>query len=191
MKLSKELILASGSPRRSELLTEMGCSFIVRPLDIDESFSDDMPVDQVAEFLARKKALAYPSINDNQLILAADSIVVCRDKIYGKPHDFEGAQAMLRELSGQLHYVYTGVCFRSATSIHSFTERADVQFAELTEDEINYYITQYKPYDKAGSYGIQDWLGTCKVSSLKGTFSNVKGLPTAQVYEYLKQFQIQ
>ncbi len=190
MKLNKELILASGSPRRSELLTEMGLTFEVRPLDIDESFSDDMPVEEVAECLARKKALAYPSVRENQLILAADSIVVCKNKIYGKPHNFEGAQEMLHELSGQIHYVFTGVAFRSATGIDSFTERADVQFSELNEDEINYYITNYKPYDKAGSYGIQDWLGTCKVTSLTGTFPNVKGLPTAKVYEYLKQFQV-
>lgn len=185
----KKLILSSGSPRRQELLQHSG----IIPHDkqvreIDESFSDDMDVTQVASFLAREKAMAFDDIKDNHVHMTADTVVICNGKIYGKPVDRQDAKDTLTTLSGVEHTVITGVCLRSSNETYTFDDVSRVKIAEMTQEEIEYYIDTCKPFDKAGSYGIQDWLGICKVEYIYGSYSNIMGLPMQKVYEELKEF---
>ncbi len=160
----KKLILASGSPRRKELLEHSGIiPHDKRVKEIDESFSPDMDVTQVASFLAREKAMAFDEIAEDEVYITADTIVLCDGKIFGKPTDRQDAINTLTTLSGIEHTVITGVCLRSATETYVFDDVSRVKIAKMTQEEIEYYIDTCKPYDKAGSYGIQDWLGICKV----------------------------
>ena len=184
-----QLVLGSKSPRRSQLLSEAGFKFEIRTKDTDESFSDDMPSLEVAEYLARKKANAlYATLPDNEIVITADSVVILDDKIYNKPENHMVAFNMLRQLSGREHCVATGVCLMSKHKCTSFTTLTYVVFDRLSDDEINYYITNYLPFDKAGSYGIQDWIGLCKVNAIRGSYSNVMGLPIRDVYNALLDF---
>ena len=185
----RKIILASGSPRRKLLLEEAGFYFDVKPMDIDETFDVAMPVEQVAEFLANKKADAAKSIlQDDEILLTADSVVVLQDKIYNKPIDFNDAYRILAFLSGKKHTVYTGVCIMDQQKKISFTGASQVYMRELSDGEVRWYIDQYKPYDKAGSYAVQEWVGLCKISSIEGSYANIMGLPTDLVYEALKHF---
>ncbi len=189
MNFKKKIILASKSPRRKELLTEMGLDFEIQTADVEENFPEDMPVGEVAEFLAQKKARAAKTfIKNDEIVLGADSVVILGNVIYGKPKDWDDAYRILKSLSGQIHQVVTGVCLLSNLKEISFSEVAKVYFDELTEAEIRYYIDTFKPYDKAGAYAIQEWIGLCKVVKIEGTFSNIKGLPVASVYKHLQQF---
>ena len=182
------VILASNSPRRKELLGQLGISFTTRILnDIDESFPADMPADNVAEYISKKKADAYRQcMADNELIITADTIVVSNNKILGKPVDADDAHNMLRELSGHAHQVITGVTITTTQFSKSFSSVTDVNFAELSDVEIDYYIENYKPFDKAGAYGIQEWIGCVGVSGMKGSYYNVMGLPIFRLYQELK-----
>lgn len=185
----KKLILASGSPRRQELLEHSGIiPFDKRVKEIDESFSPELDVTQVASFLAREKAMAFDEIADDEVYITADTIVLCEGKIYGKPKDKQDAIETLTTLSGTEHTVITGVCLRSATETYVFDDVSRVKIAEMTQEEIEYYIDTCKPFDKAGSYGIQDWLGICKVEYIYGSYSNIMGMPMQKVYEELKEF---
>lgn len=185
----RPLVLASKSPRRSQLLREAGFEFTVRALEVEEDYPADLPTEAVAEFLARKKARAgAPSLSEQEILLAADSIVVLDGTIYGKPPDYEAALRTLRALSGRTHIVYTGVCLLSREKEVSFTGISHVTFAPITDAEIDYYLRTFHPYDKAGAYGVQDWIGLCKVARLEGTYANVMGLPVDLVYAGLQEF---
>lgn len=185
----KKLILASGSPRRKELLEHSGIiPFDKRVKEIDESFSPEMDVTQVASFLAREKAMAFDIIAEDEVYITADTIVLCNGEIYGKPVDRQDAINTLTTLSGIEHTVITGVCLRSTTETYVFDDISRVKIAEMTQEEIEYYIDTCKPFDKAGSYGIQDWLGICKVEYIYGSYSNIMGMPMQKVYEELREF---
>lgn len=185
----RKIILASGSPRRRSLLTEAGFNFESISLDIDESFPEELALNEVAEFLANKKADAsIQYIQDQEIIITADSVVVLNDKIFNKPQDFKEAYRMLAFLSGKKHSVYTGVCLIDKSKRLSFTGTSQVYMRDLTDQEIRWYIENYKPYDKAGSYAVQEWIGLCKISSIEGSYANIMGLPTDLVYEGLKHF---
>lgn len=181
------IILASNSPRRRELLAGLGIEFEVRTLKgIDESYPSDMPVSQIAEHIATTKAQAYrPTMHPDELIITADTIVVVNDEVMGKPHDADDASRMLHKLSGRTHQVITGVCLTTIDGQRHFSVTTDVTFKQLTEEEINHYITVYRPYDKAGAYGIQEWIGYIGVTALNGSYFNVMGLPVQRIYTEL------
>ncbi len=185
----KKLILSSGSPRRKELLELSGITpYDKRVKEIDETYSPEMDVTQVASFLAREKAMAFDHIADDEVYITADTIVICNDKIYGKPKDRQDAIETLTTLSGIEHTVITGVCLRSSSETYVFDDVSRVKIAEMSQEEIEYYIDTCQPFDKAGSYGIQDWLGVCKVEYIYGSYSNIMGMPMQKVYEELKEF---
>lgn len=182
-------IVGSQSPRRQHFLQIMGFPFEVRVSDVDESFPDVMPLREIAEYLACKKAsVLQQNLNEGEVLITADSTVLCNDKIYNKPGDYEEAVQMLRELSGKKHEVVTGVWIGDIHTHESFSVVTTVEFSELSADEIHYYVTNHHPYDKAGGYGIQDWIGTTHVKSIQGSYTNVMGLPTSEVYERLKRY---
>ena len=184
------LILSSNSPRRKELLAGLDIPFEVRVIeDIDESYPDTLPTGEIAEYIAQKKAAAYEVGND-EVLITADTIVVLDDQILGKPADAEEAKQMLRSLSGKTHHVITGVCLKSRDQQHHFSVISEVTFKTLAEEEINYYVENYKPFDKAGAYGIQEWIGYIGVTGLSGSYFNVMGLPVQRIYEELKKFNI-
>lgn len=187
-----KLILASNSPRRKELLAGLGLPFEVRVLqDIDESYPDDLPVSEVALYIAGKKTDAYRTIvNDDELIITADTVVIVGDEILGKPVDEADAERMLRQLSGRIHQVTTGVCLLTASQERRFAVTTDVTFKELSDEEIRYYVTTYKPFDKAGAYGIQEWIGYVGVTCLHGSYYNVMGLPVQRIYETIRTLNI-
>ena len=184
------LILSSNSPRRKELLAGLDIPFEVRVIeDIDESYPDTLPTGEIAEYIAQKKAAAYEVGND-EVLITADTIVVLDDQILGKPADAEEAKLMLRSLSGKTHHVITGVCLKSRDQQHHFSVISEVTFKTLAEDEISYYVENYKPFDKAGAYGIQEWIGYIGVTGLSGSYFNVMGLPVQRIYEELKKFNV-
>ena len=183
------LILASKSPRRSQLLREAGFTFSVQTLDVNEDFPPEMPVEDVAAYLARRKALASAIfIEDREIILSADSVVIIDGRIYNKPADYDEAFQMIRLLSGRQHSVITGVCLLSAEQERAFSDRTEVHFDELTDEEIDYYIRTCRPFDKAGAYGVQEWIGLCKIQRIEGSYANVMGLPVHLVYKELQGF---
>ena len=186
------IVLASNSPRRRELLAGLGIEFEVRVLpDIDESYLADLPVMQIAEYIAHEKASAYLlTMKDNDLVITADTVVIIGNEVLGKPKDEEDAKRMLRLISGKTHQVVTGVCLTTTKQQRHFSVSTDVTFKNLPENEINYYITKYKPFDKAGAYGIQEWIGYVGVTSLNGSYFNVMGLPVQKLWEELKRYFI-
>jgi septum formation protein len=185
-----KIILASNSPRRKELLAGIDVDYELKMLpDIDESFPETMQVDEVAEYLAKKKATAYlPELNDDELLITADTIVLLDEMVIGKPADEDDAIRMLKLLSGRTHRVITGVCMTSKKREVSFSDTAYVTFGSLSDEEIRYYVSKYKPYDKAGSYGVQEWIGYVTVERIEGSYFNVMGFPIFKVYKELKQF---
>ena len=184
------IILASNSPRRKELLAGIDVNFGVRVIhDIDESYPASLPTKDIAEYISRKKATVYrQQMASDELIITADTIVVLDSEVMGKPHDEADASRMLHELSGRTHQVITGVTLTTTDRQQSFSVETDVTFKSLTDEEINYYIQHYKPFDKAGAYGIQEWIGHIGVTALKGSYFNVMGLPVQRIYEALRQF---
>lgn len=184
------LILASQSPRRRQLLTEAGIDFTLAPrFECNESFPADMPACEVAEYLSRLKSEAYPEeLEQNDILLTADTVVIAHGEILGKPADATEAVAMIEKLSGGEHEVATGVTLRSRSSISSFTAFSTVRFRALAREEIEYYVTTYKPMDKAGAYGIQEWIGYVGIEGIEGSFYNVMGLPVQRVYCALDEF---
>jgi septum formation protein len=188
MKLTKQLILASNSPRRKQILTDAGFDFTVSVKEIDESFSTEIPVNEVAEYLARKKAQAFHENSDNTIILTADTIVAVDNLILNKPADKNGAIEMLKKLSGRTHVVHTGVCLRMGNTENSFTDTTKVSFKSLTDNEIEYYIETCKPFDKAGAYGVQDFIGMVGIDKIEGSYFTVMGLPIHRVYKELEEY---
>lgn len=188
-KMKYNIILASNSPRRRELLAGLDVDYEVRVLkDIDETYPDSLPVADIPTYISREKAAAY-TIADNELLLTADTVVVLGNEVMGKPVDDADAKRMLRELSGKTHQVITGVCLTTQKKQHSFSVTTDVTFKELSDDEIDYYVSNYHPLDKAGAYGIQEWIGYIGVTSLQGSYFNVMGLPVQRIYEALADFE--
>ncbi|MCS6795273.1 MAG: Maf-like protein [Raineya sp.] len=184
-----EIILASGSPRRRQLLAGLDVEFEVKTKDVSEDFPAEMPAAEVPLFLARKKAEAFSSdLKANQLIIAADTIVCIEGKILNKPSNFQEAQKMLETLSGKMHEVITGVCLMSLQKMELFSDITKVFFRPLSQAEIQYYVEHYKPYDKAGSYGAQEWLGMVAIEHIEGSYFNVMGLPVHLLYEKMKNF---
>ncbi|MCB0632189.1 MAG: septum formation protein Maf, partial [Lewinella sp.] len=184
--MDREIILASKSPRRQQLLTAAGIPFRIETNEVEEDFPEDMPVEQVAAFLARKKAQAAKDfIKNREVVLAADSIVILDDQIFGKPENRDHAIEILHELSGNIHQVITGVCLLSSDKERVFSGYSKVHFAPLTLEEIEYYIDTFQPYDKAGAYAIQEWIGLCKITRIEGTYTNIMGLPMELVYQEL------
>ena len=179
------VILASGSPRRRELMQMLGVDFVVKTKPTDEIYPDGTPADQVSEYLAKLKAEAFldESLSDPRLIvISADTTVVIDNEILGKPKDRADAIAMLQKLSGKRHTVYTGVCILKEGQFHSFTAHTDVWFREMAEEEIVFYVDNYKPFDKAGAYAVQEWIGAAAISRMEGSYYNVVGLPTQMLY---------
>lgn len=184
-----KIILASNSPRRKELLSGLGIRYEVKTLPgIEESYPDTLKGEEIPVYIACEKAEAYRNaMQPDELIITADTIVWLDGVVMGKPKDEEEARIMLRSLSGKTHQVITGVCLTGAEFQKSFTTMTDVMFAELTDEEINYYIEHYKPMDKAGSYGIQEWIGFVGVEKIKGSYFNVMGLPVQRLYKELSK----
>lgn len=185
-----KLILASNSPRRRELLAGLGYPYEVRVLDgIDESYPETLKGSEVAAYISRAKAEAYRStMAEDEMVITADTIVCLDDKVLGKPADEAEAMDMLRCLSGHTHQVYTGVTLVTAKGDSTFVIRTDVTFATLTEEEIHHYVTHYRPMDKAGAYGIQEWIGYVGVERIEGSYFNVMGLPVQRLYTELKKY---
>lgn len=180
------LLLASQSPRRRQLLSEAGFQFSVRPTDADETLPPQYPSEKAAEYLAALKAEAGREwIEAGQILLAADTVVILEGVIFGKPTNYEDAFQMIQKLSGKTHEVITGVCLLSTEKKITFSESSKVTFEQLDDEEIDFYIQNYHPFDKAGSYGIQEWIGLCKIRKIEGTYANVMGLPMNRVYEAL------
>lgn len=185
---SYKIILASKSPRRRELLSNLGIDFEIVTLDTDESYPANMPVDEVAAYLALKKAEPFTAEKyPSHLIITADTIVCIENEILGKPESREHAFEMLQKLSGNDHKVITGVCLSSPNQKKCFTSTTTVHFKTLSSNEIEYYIDNYKPFDKAGAYGIQEWIGFVAVERIEGSYFNVMGLPVQKLYEELNK----
>lgn len=184
-----KLILASASPRRQQLLSDLGLEFEVRPADLEEFYPEELGMTAIPVYLARLKADALAdSLNDNEILMTADTIVWKDDKVLGKPANRDEAVSMLRSLSGSQHQVITGMHLQSTTKKLSFHAVTEVWFDELSDEEIDFYVDQYKPYDKAGAYGIQEWIGFVGVYKIEGSFYNVMGLPIHKLYQHLKEF---
>lgn len=181
MKLSNNLILASGSPRRKQLLSEAGFDFEVHTIPFEETYPVELSASQVAEFLAKEKNKVHRHVFEKEIILTADTIVILNDTILGKPESTKDAIETLKLLSGKIHLVTTGVCISDSRNTESFSITTKVKFKELTIDEIHYYVENYKPMDKAGSYAIQEWIGLVGIEWIEGSYYNVVGLPVSQV----------
>ena len=184
-----KIILASNSPRRKELLSGLGVGYEVKTLpDVDESYPDGLSGEEIAKHIARGKAEAYRSlIQADELVITADTIVWLDGTVMGKPKDEEEAKDMLMRLSGKTHQVITGVCLTTASTQKTFATVTDVTFATLTDEEVDYYVARYQPMDKAGSYGVQEWIGFVGVENLSGSYFNVMGLPIQRLYTELKK----
>ena len=193
-----QIILGSQSPRRRELLAGLDLPFTVVSIDADESYPADLQAGDIPYYISRAKARAYESqLQPDQLLITADTIVWCDNQMLGKPHSEDEAFAMLRSLSGKTHQVYTAVTFAEnekfsslegrSGGVFTLVDRTDVTFAELSDDEIRYYIDHYKPFDKAGAYGIQEWIGYIACTEMRGSYFNVMGFPVHLVYQELKK----
>lgn len=181
------IILASNSPRRRELLSGLGLQYEVRTLPgLDESYPDGLPMKEIPQYISREKAAAY-TIGADELLITADTIVWLDGEVLGKPGDEAEARRMLRKLSGKTHQVVTGVTLTTSSAQHSFASVSQVTFAHLTDAEIDHYVTCYHPLDKAGAYGIQEWIGYIGVTAIEGSYFNVMGLPVQRLYTELKR----
>lgn len=184
-----KLLLASNSPRRKELLEKLGFQFEVVSIDCEEIYPPELEVEKIAEYLSILKADSYGTLNKEEVLITADTIVALENEILGKPKDEIQAKEMLKKLSGKTHQVYTSFTVKNRAQSISKTDVASVTFENLTASEIDFYIKNYKPFDKAGSYGIQEWLGMAKIQKLEGSYYTVMGLPTHLVYSVLKEFE--
>lgn len=184
------IILASNSPRRRELLSGLDLEYEVKVLpDIEEGYPEGLSMEDIPRYIAAEKAAAYKDIiADNDLIITADTVVVLGDEVLGKPTDLDDARRMLRELSGKTHQVITGVYLMTKEKERGFSVVTDVTFKELSDEEIDYYVEKYRPLDKAGAYGIQEWIGYIGVTGLNGSYFNVMGLPVQRIYNELLLF---
>mgnify|MGYP003606257523 FL=1 len=182
-----KILLGSNSPRRKELLQSLGFDFEVVSINCNEIYPDNLEVENIASYLSELKANAFRNLEASEILLTADTVVTFENKVLGKPKNREEAVEMLSHLSGKTHQVYTGISFKTSENIITKIDVADVEFSKITDEEIDFYIKNYQPFDKAGSYGIQEWLGMSKISRIKGSFYTIMGLPTHLVYETLKE----
>lgn len=184
-----KLVLASQSPRRRELLKGLDVEFSTCSVDADESFPADLKGADAVQYICKAKANAYkPLLDNNTIAITADTVVILDDKIIGKPKSYEEAFSMIRSLSGRVHEVITAVCIFSREKESCFYSSTEVHFSEITDEEIKYYIDKYKPFDKAGSYGVQEWIGYIGIEKIVGSYFNVMGLPVKRLYDELKEF---
>ncbi|MGB3849816.1 MAG: Maf family nucleotide pyrophosphatase [Tunicatimonas sp.] len=187
--MNYKIILASGSPRRQQLMRALRIPFSVRTTFVSEDYPTDLAAEDVAEFLAGKKGKAYQgALADDELVITADTTVVLEERILNKPADATEAQAMLRSLSGRSHRVITGVGLTTAASVQTFADATTVHFRVLTDEEIDFYVENYQPYDKAGGYAIQEWIGMVAIEGIVGSYFNVVGLPVEKLYQELRRF---
>lgn len=184
---SRKLILASGSPRRQQLLKDLGLAFEIRLKEIEETYPGHLQGQQITDFLATLKANAFEVV-ENEILITSDTIVWLENKALGKPLNYEEAFVTLKEISGKTHKVITSVCLKSIEKTKVFNDTTLVTFAELSNEMIQYYIENYKPFDKAGAYGIQEWIGLVGIEKIEGSYTNVVGLPTQKFYNELLCF---
>jgi len=184
-----QLILGSNSPRRQELLKSLGFKFLLKPINADEDYPVDLVGSEIPVFLAEKKADAFPEeLKETDILITADTIVWVEGKVLNKPAKYEEAVKMLETLSGKMHEVFTGVCLKSGTKQTTFFDTTKVYFKKLKKEEIEYYVHNFNVYDKAGGYGVQDWIGYIGIDKIDGSFYNVMGLPVKELYEELIKF---
>ena len=190
MQLGYDLILASKSPRRQQLLKDLGFDFRVVTKDVDESFPSQLQAQEIPLYLCEHKANSFKEElkSDKTLVITADTIVWIENQVLNKPENFDDGVRMLQLLSGKMHEVFTGVCLKSKHKTKTFFAATKVYFKPLSVDEIHYYITNYKPYDKAGAYGAQEWMGYVGVEKIEGSYFNVMGLPVKELYDELMLF---
>ena len=182
-----KILLASQSPRRKELLSSLGFDFEVVKIDCEEILPENIKIENAAAYLSELKANAYRKLEQDEVLITADTVVAIDNQILGKPKDEADAKNMLQKLSGKTHQVYTGISIKNLKKTITQTDVADVELEELSDEEIDFYIKTYKPFDKAGSYGIQEWLGMAKIKKMNGSFYTIMGLPTHLVYKILKE----
>lgn len=182
-----KLLLASQSPRRKELLSGLGFEFEVVKIDCEEIVPEHITAGESASYLSELKSKAFRELKEGEVLLTADTVVAIDNRFLGKPKDEDDARNILKLLSGKTHQVFTGITVKTSEKTITQTDMADVEFSTITDDEIEYYIRHYRPFDKAGSYGIQEWLGMAKINKINGSFYTIMGLPTHLVYEILKE----
>jgi septum formation protein len=188
MNFNRPLILASSSPRRQYLMKEAGFSFRSQSPNIDESFPANLNIQEVPKYLARRKAMVFKDQITNEIVISSDTVVILKDEILNKPLNRKEAIDMLRKLSGETHTVITAVCLYSKEKTDCFDDHTEVTFTSLSQEEIEYYVDHYKPFDKAGAYGAQDWIGMVAIEKIHGSYFTVMGLPMHLVYRHLKNF---
>lgn len=185
------IVLASGSPRRQQFLRELDANFEVRLKEVEEVYPETLQGAEITDYLAELKASALDeTMSDNEILITSDTIVWHENKALGKPKDKDNAFAMIKSLSGKTHEVITSVCIKNAGKSETFNETTRVTFNELTDEEIAYYLEEYKPFDKAGSYGIQEWIGLVAIAKIEGSYANVVGMPVDKVYQHLMKFAL-
>ncbi len=182
---NKNIILASGSPRRQQFFKDLNLDFTIQLKEIKEVYPDHLKAEEISDYLAQLKAEAFKEITNNDILITSDTIVWHKKKALGKPKNLNDAVQMIRSLSGDTHEVITSVCFKTTYQVITVNQSTKVTFKELSEEEIQYYVNTYKPLDKAGAYGIQEWIGFIGISTIEGSYFNVMGLPTHIVYETL------
>jgi len=184
----KRIILASGSPRRQQFFRELDIDFSIQTKEVEEIYPYDLQASEITIFLAELKANAFDLLEENEILITSDTIVWHENKALGKPKDAQDAFDMLQSLSGKTHEVITSVCFKTKTSLETISETTKVTFNLLSDEAIRYYIATYKPFDKAGSYGIQEWIGLVGIAKIEGSYTNVVGLPVEKVYQKLNHY---
>lgn len=183
------IVLASGSPRRQQLLAALDLPFTVETRPTNEDWPEELAITDIPVYLAEKKSQAFSNEElDNRLLITADTVVILHNQVLNKPENAQDARQMLRLLSNRMHQVITGVCLRTGGRIHTFADETKVYFRKLTDAEIDFYIMQYKPFDKAGAYGAQEWMGMTAIDKIEGSYFNVMGLPTHRLYQELLAF---
>ena len=185
-----KIVLASGSPRRQQFFKDFGLDFEIRLREIDEVYPDNLKGAEITDYLAELKGKAFEDLSDNEILITSDTIVWHKNQALGKPKDAEDAFEMLKNLSDSTHQVITSISFKTNDEISTIHDYTEVTFSTLSDEMIRYYISNFKPFDKAGSYGIQDWIGLVGVKSITGSYTNVMGLPTHLVFDYFKNFKL-
>lgn len=185
-----KVILASGSPRRQQYMKELGADFEIRLKDVEEIYPDHLQAGNITDYLAELKASAFGEVAQDEILITSDTIVWHEGKALGKPKDYNDAFVMLKSLSGKTHEVITSVCIRNGENTNTFNDVTMVTFNPLSDEEIKYYLDNYKPFDKAGAYGIQEWIGLVAIARVEGSYNNVVGLPVDKLYKHLYNFSI-
>ena len=184
----KNIILASGSPRRQQYFKELDIDFTIQLKEVEEVYPEHLRAEEITNFLAELKAAAFNHLNINDVLITSDTIVWHKEKALGKPKNYQDAFEMLQSMSGKTHEVITSVCFKTSVKTETIFEVTKVTFKEISDDAITYYLDNYKPFDKAGSYGIQEWIGLIAISKIEGSYANVVGMPVDKVYDKLIEY---